>query len=310
MTPTEAPPAPAPSSPCACGGAIKDGAHGTHSCTPIQRNEKGEIVVPLPGAPSSPEPRPPDGIDGRWQRTMACGTCGHVVTEAQCQCCGSYSVHPLPAPPPVPCNTTGYGYAPSYRQMRAILDEVRRLRAPPPGMAEFEQLVDYAIDAAWTAGQDGRYSRDVPEAAEGRTALLSAYRAQSAALSAATRRVEEAERWLADERYEGQRDRDAAHRMLAEAKDRAEAAESRAAEAERRVHRLLAVVQAAEFLDAFVDFNESNLDGDGNWVSGPPDDPLPMDRAWLALGSALRALASASPGAAPEKRNEEERHGA
>jgi hypothetical protein len=55
------------------------------------------------------------------------------------------------------------------------------------------------------------------------------------------------------------------------------------------------VIEAARRLNAFVDFSESNLDTDGNWIFDPPYDPLPMDAAWLALGAALAAMRAPSP---------------
>jgi hypothetical protein len=39
-----------------------------------------------------------DGIPGSWQRTMECGACHKVWTEAKCQDCGAYAVHPMAAP--------------------------------------------------------------------------------------------------------------------------------------------------------------------------------------------------------------------
>jgi hypothetical protein len=45
------------------------------------------------------EPRRSDGIPGNWQRTMECGACHKVWTEAKCQDCGAYAVHPMPAAP-------------------------------------------------------------------------------------------------------------------------------------------------------------------------------------------------------------------
>jgi hypothetical protein len=51
---------------CACGGSMRDAGHGTHSCTPIRRDERGVIVLPLPGGEAaisyaSPAPEPAKG---------------------------------------------------------------------------------------------------------------------------------------------------------------------------------------------------------------------------------------------------------
>jgi len=70
---------------------------------------------------------------------------------------------------------------PGYKPLRAPPSE-----ASPPSpassseprasdCAEAARLVDYALDAAWTAADDGRYSKDSPEAVSARSAILEAW---------------------------------------------------------------------------------------------------------------------------------------
>ncbi len=68
-----------------------------------------------------------------------------------------------------------------------------------------------------------------------------------------------------------------------------------AAEAREKAHEwtLIRLLEAAEHLDSYVDFNESNLDAEGDWCSGPPDEPMAMDEAWLAFGREMAGARAA-----------------